>query len=258
MALGEAELERDTKGMFRFNPGKQERVFPAYNAYTQEKCVGGNIDNEIESLAFIPNNERCAACKLLRKCYEGKTKRSEYERIEKNRKLYDRLSKDKRYYDVQFNPETGALRATHVGHNTGNDPCFVLEKKLVELLFSCGHSIILCDEQKKGRNGQRLVSLNMILDGVLMDIKSITKNKDFYGSAIKDKNKQLVKYNARSDVHENANTVCLYFDDPSMFAPEKIRKGYEYMKSLTSKIHLHHIVCMIKSTKGLEIKTFDF
>ena len=168
------------------------------------------------------------------------------------------LTKDKRYYNVQFNPETGALRATHVGHNTGNDPGFVLEKKLVELLFSCGHSIILCDEQKKGRNGQRLVSLDMILDGVLMDIKSITKNKDFYGSAIKDKNKQLVKYNARSDVHENANTVCLYFDDPSMFAPEKIRKGYEYMKSLTSKIHLHHIVCMIKSAKGLEIKTFDF
>ena len=258
MALGEAALGSDIKGMFRFNPGKQERVFPAYNAYTQEKCRGCNIDNEIESLAFIPNNKRCAACKLLRKCYEGKTKRSEYERIEKNRKLYDRLSKDKRYYDVQFNPETGALKATHVGHKTGSSIGHLLEKKLLDLLFACGHSIILCDERKKGRNGDELASLDMILDGVRMDIKSILENKEYYGWPLYRKNDQLIRFNSRTDIHETADTLCVYFDDPSMFAPEKITKGYEFLQGKTNDIQLFHIVCMINSNKGLEIKQFDF
>lgn len=208
---------------------------------------------------FIPDNELCVACKLVRACYDGKTKESERQRIEDNRKLYDRLSKDKRYKEVEFNPTTGALKATHIGHNEGNDEDFRLEKKLVNHLYSCGHSIILADEQKKGRDGNVLTSLDMILDGVSMDIKSITKNKVHYGNAIKSKNTQIVKYNARTDVHEMADTLCIYFDDPSMFAPEKIRNGYEYMKSKTTKdIQLRHIVCIINSAKGLEIKTFDF
>ena len=134
-----------------------------------------------------------------------------------------------------------------------------MEKKLVDALYACGHSVILCDEQKKGRDGNTLTSLDMILDGVRMDIKSITINKNFYGSAIREKNKQLVKFNARTDVHEAADTLCIYFDDPTMFAPEKITKGYEYMVERTSRtIQLHHIVCVINSAKGLEIKTFDF
>lgn len=124
---------------------------------------------------FVPDNEVCATCKLVRACYDGKTKESELQRIEENRKLYDRLSKDKRYKDVEFNPTTGALKATHVGHNEGSDEGGRLEKKLVNQLYSCGHSIILADEQKKGRNGNVLTSLDMILDGVRMDIKSITK-----------------------------------------------------------------------------------
>ena len=73
------------------------------------------------------------------------------------------------------------------------------------------------------------------------------------------KNKQIVKYNARTDVHEPADTLCVYFDDPSMFAPEKITKGYEYMMEKTTReIQLKHIVCMINSAKGLEVKAFDF
>ena len=99
----------------------------------------------------------------------------------------------------------------------------------------------------------------MILDGVRMDIKSITKGKSHYGSAIMKKNGQLIKFNSRPDVHETADSLCLYFDDPTMFAPEKISKGYEYMRSKYNKdIYIKHIICCINSAKGLEIKTFDF
>ena len=99
----------------------------------------------------------------------------------------------------------------------------------------------------------------MILDGVRMDIRSITKNKAHYGSAIRSKNNQLTRYNRRTDVHKAADTICMYFDDPTMFAPKKIRDGYEYMKSKTSgDIHVHRIICFINSAKGLETKTFEF
>ena len=77
MALGEAALERDTKGMFRFNPGKQERVFPAYNAYTQEKCrncqLGGKETLGKVELAFVPSNELCSVCQIVRQAQASRT-----------------------------------------------------------------------------------------------------------------------------------------------------------------------------------------
>lgn len=259
MALGEEALQRDTKGIFHFNPGKNQKTVPDYNPYTIRRCRDCDIAKGELNLSFIPDNELCQACKLVHKCYKDKTRKSEIKRIEENKKLYDKLSKDKHYKDIEFDAKTGALKAAHIGHNTGSDKGFKLEEKLIDGLYSCGHSIILCDEKKKGRDGNVLVSLDMILDGVRMDIKSITKNKSFYGGPIKEKNKQLVKFNHRSDVHEPADTLCLYFDDPTMFAPEKITKGYEYMLSKTSgEVALHHILCVVNSNKGLEIKTFDF
>jgi len=75
MALGEAALERDTKGMFRFNPGKQERVFPAYNAYTQERCrncqLGGKDTLgkvELVRRDQLPNSQLCDTCRFMNHC----------------------------------------------------------------------------------------------------------------------------------------------------------------------------------------------
>ena len=259
MRRGAEATGKDTRGIFHFNAGQQQKTFPDYNPYTIKRCRDCDIAKGNINLAFVPENELCEGCKLIRQCYKDKTQTSERKRKEENRKLYDRLSKDSRYVDVQFNPENGAVSATHRGHNTGSSDGMRLEKKLMDALYSCGHSVILCDEQKKGRDGQTLTSLDMVLDGVRMDIKSITKNKAHYGSAIMKKNGQLFKFNARTDVHENADTLCLYFDEPSMFAPEKISRGYEYMLSKMDKeIYVKHIVCCINSAKGLEIKTYDF
>ena len=81
MALGEAALGSDIKGMFRFNPGKQERVFPAYNAYTQEKCVGCKLGGK-ETLGKVElgkDTKKCQACHLLQECYvKGKLDWSEF------------------------------------------------------------------------------------------------------------------------------------------------------------------------------------
>ena len=218
--------------MMKFNPGKEMTTFPAYNAYTRSKCKScKNRPGNISLAADIPSNELCAACKVVREEQQNKNRKLEQQRIEQNKALYDKLSKDKRYKNVEFNNANGALKATHVGHNEGRDQGFKLEKKLIDSLYEHGHSVILLDEQKKGKDGQTLSSLDMALDGVTMDIRSITKDKPHYGSAINSKNKQLFKYNSRTDVHQKAETICLYFDDPSMFEPGKIKKGYEYMKA---------------------------
>lgn len=38
MQRGAAALAKDKKGMFNFNPGKQQKIFPDYNPYTISKC----------------------------------------------------------------------------------------------------------------------------------------------------------------------------------------------------------------------------
>ena len=259
MQRGAQATGKDTKGIFQFNAGMEQKTFPDYNPYTIKRCRDCDIAKGKLNLAFVPENELCEGCKLIHQCYRDKTQKTERRRIEANRKLYDRLSKDSRYLDVEFNSESGALKATHRGHNEERNEGTRLERKLMNSLYSCGHSVILCDESKKGRNGNKYAALDMILDGVRMDIKSITKNKVHYGSAIKEKNGQLFRFNSRPDVHEKADTICIYFDDPSMFAPEKITMGYEYLQSKTTKgIHVRHIVCAVNSAKGLELKYFDF
>ena len=249
------------------NPGKDAAVFSDKHPYFPKSCNACPFYKpgfKARLRHLVQNRKKncmgnCSYVNSAMRDAKEKNEKSEQKRIEENRKLYDKLSKDKRYKDVEFNPETGALKATHLGHNDGHDQGFILERKLIDSLYNCGHSIILCDEQKKGRDGNRLVALDMILDGVRMDIKSITKNKPHYGSAIGKKNEQLVKFNARSDVHNLSDSLCIYFDDPTMYSPEKITKGYEYMQARTTRyIQLKHIVCIVNSAKGLEIKTFDF
>ena len=69
MALGEEALQRDTKGMFRFNSGIQGKAVPDYNPYTISRCRDCDIAKGKVKLAkkpFIPENELCAACQLIR------------------------------------------------------------------------------------------------------------------------------------------------------------------------------------------------
>lgn len=74
MALGEKALQRDTKGIFHFNPGKEDKTVPDYNPYTIRRCRDCDIAKGKLKLAFAPDNEVCAACKLLHKCVGDKEK----------------------------------------------------------------------------------------------------------------------------------------------------------------------------------------
>lgn len=74
MALGEEALQRDSKGIFHFNAGKEQKTVPDYNPYTIRKCRDCDVAKGKLKLAFVPDNELCAACKLLHKCVGDKEK----------------------------------------------------------------------------------------------------------------------------------------------------------------------------------------
>lgn len=82
MQRGASATGKDTKGIFQFNPGIQQKTFPDYNPYTIKRCRdcdiaqgrvpdGSAVGNK---LAFVPENELCAACKLIHQCVGDKTK----------------------------------------------------------------------------------------------------------------------------------------------------------------------------------------
>lgn len=74
MALGEEALPRDSKGIFHFNAGKEQKTVPDYNPYTIRRCRDCDVAKGKLELAFVPDNELCAACKLLNKCAGDRTK----------------------------------------------------------------------------------------------------------------------------------------------------------------------------------------
>ena len=68
MALGEEATGKDTKGIFRFNAGLEQKSVPDYNPYTIRRCRDCDLAKGKTSLVFIPDNELCAACRLIRQC----------------------------------------------------------------------------------------------------------------------------------------------------------------------------------------------
>lgn len=65
---GAEALANDTRGMFRFNPGKQGKAIPDYNPYSIRRCNDCDLAKGKANLAFVPENELCAACRLVRQC----------------------------------------------------------------------------------------------------------------------------------------------------------------------------------------------
>lgn len=77
MTLGEEALQRDTKGIFHFNPGKEYKTVPDYNPYTIRRCRDCDIaKGKIKLARFVPENELCQACLILHRLRnEGEQRR---------------------------------------------------------------------------------------------------------------------------------------------------------------------------------------
>lgn len=141
MRLGDEALQRDTKGMFRFNPGKEEKSIPDYNPYTIRKCntcpiAKGGKSGNLAKLA-PPDNAVCAACHEIHDIAN---------RFETNRRLYERLCNNPNYHDVEFDPSTGGLKATHINHNFDSKKGWY-ESIVQEAGFKKGYSVIFTQER---------------------------------------------------------------------------------------------------------------
>ena len=131
VALGELALQKDTKGFFKFNPGIQQKTFPDYNPYTIRRCNDCNIATGKLDLAFVPENELCQACRLIRTINQAQ-----------NKAEYNRLLNNPSYHDVQYHDPSGGVKATHCEHNFDSDKGWY-EEKVQTAGFLSGHSVIL-------------------------------------------------------------------------------------------------------------------
>lgn len=72
MGRGETAMQQDKKGIFHFNSGKEQKTVPDYNPYTIKRCNDCDIAKGKLKLAFVPDNELCAACKLMHQIERGR------------------------------------------------------------------------------------------------------------------------------------------------------------------------------------------
>lgn len=69
MDRGNEALNGDRYNIFRFNSGKQGKTMPDYNPYTIKRCNDCDVAKSGNTkLAFVPENELCAACRLIHTC----------------------------------------------------------------------------------------------------------------------------------------------------------------------------------------------
>lgn len=82
--------------MMRFNPGKQMACFPFYNPYTISQCTACPNKPGTLKLAKVPDNELCAACKVIREMTRQKDelKKLRAEIREKAQFLKDKVLKN--------------------------------------------------------------------------------------------------------------------------------------------------------------------
>lgn len=189
----------------------------------------------------------------------------------RRRNEYLKYQNNHNYKDVEIN-SIGGVKAVHVSHNKHNykEKVFFggtmdgddLEDEFIEKAFSNGHSIVFCKEGQIGKNGNQMTALDMVFDGRLMDLASVTTNTIDYRNQLLHKSRQLKKFNSREDITTEYHDVCLYFHDASMFEELKVTEGYKKMifalRNRNTSTPLRNVLCAILHGNKLEIKEYNF
>ena len=84
MNLGSQATAGKHQEMMRFNPGKQMACFPAYNPYTISRCKDCEYRPDKLELAKVPDNELCAACKVIREMVKAREKKAQIAQAQKD------------------------------------------------------------------------------------------------------------------------------------------------------------------------------
>ena len=272
-SIPESDTESNPDKGLENNTGKDGCTFSDKHAYFPTSCrLCPFSGNKLTALARdLTGKKNCYACKRVNSVIEK-------QHVIANRKEYERLKADPDYKDVKFNPKTGGLKATHVGHNWKHDDNDLqrffgnmtredLEAECQNKLFRMGHKVILKEENIKNKKGETDTSIDMILDNVVMDIASITQDVVNYRNKLISKNSQLNSYNNLEYVNKKADTVCLYFHDPKMFSEQKVFDGMEKLRQFTYEdestgktkylhVAIKHVYCVVNGKN--EVLRYDF
>lgn len=274
MAAGANCTDTPKKQIFRFNPGKQEKIFPPKHPYFPKGCG----DCQYRQLAEDKDSPNCQGCRALIRMQE------DLKRREDNRREYERLKKNHDYKDVEYDKASGGVKATHVRHeehSPDKEETFFkeltkdgkgltstqLEYKCQDILYRLGNSAILCEEGISNASGSFDTALDLLLNGKRTDIRSITTQTESYRNRLTKKNIQLGKFNSLSYVTKKADSVCLYFHDPLMYSSERMKESMLELKKIQHRdketgelkqinIHIKHIYCVINEGEG-KIEIFD-
>lgn len=197
MALGELGTGRDSKGIFRFNPGKEGKSVPDYNPYTIRKCKSCDIAKGKLNTAkpFIPENEMCAACKLIRAQLE--------DNIGASRRIvrYNEEEWERTY----ISPNDNGLVATQWERIAESEASnserqkFVKEMRMCKVLADNGHDV----EYLQGVNRPAGQTYDIRMDGIKADLKCIT------GGA-----SNIVKYAKKALTKQGGEAVIFEFPSP--------------------------------------------
>ena len=148
--------------------------------------------------------------------------------------LFLNLQKDDNFKNVEEDPHSGGVRGDNKHHNfKSNGEQFFkdenggkgwtgtqLEVKCQEHLFRTGHSCILMPEKTFVIKGKEKTALAIKIDGILIDIRSVTKESEHYLNRVTSKDEQLVKWNAQKP-NEKSDSLCLYFHKSELYSKDK-------------------------------------
>lgn len=191
MTLGEEALQRDTKGLFRFNSGIERKTVPDYNPYTIRKCNDCDIAKGKLKLAFVPDNELCEACQFIRA--QKQENIGAAERILR----YDRQIWERTYISPSDNGfvATQLERISEAAASNSERQKFEKELRMCKVLADNGHDV----EYLQGVNRPEGQTYDITIDGIKADLKCITGGA---GNIVKYAKKALTKQGGEAVIFE--------------------------------------------------------
>ncbi len=137
MRLGDEALQRDSKGIFRFNAGKEGKSVPDYNPYTIRLCRDCDVAKGKAILAKpTPDNQVCQACIRLHELAEKETG-SRLERIEQTEAKDKALEWAKKHLPKVQQPNGDIAFRDIVTIDSCGDEIIVSQKFITETFSKC-------------------------------------------------------------------------------------------------------------------------
>ena len=221
-ARGQKALAKDTKGMFRFNSGKQEKAFPDYNPYTLSKC--NSCTRKLDLAKDLSDNELCNACLHIRKSCGSKDVTSLLENLkDKSGKEYVNALREITELKI-FKPLDGHKGVFFTGNES--DPDFINLVTAADKMVSHGYKVYILPNPGSTRSSDYILTKKNFFG--LYDLKTVSGNNsvgDRLQESIGQTNRVILRMKARYKAKSLAVQIKDYFHINKNAKEVKIIKG---------------------------------